>query len=147
MNNETLSYEPEETLAEDQGTVEHEDAETTDANARCYETLDQFVEGYIAHIYNRKRVGAANFWCRKWWAHPEAVARLGALWHAWEYLRLADPTEGIARWFVQYGDPIMRELTSPEGTFKLCNDDGHRNVNEPEEYLACQPANGLFDPA
>lgn len=144
MLDETLDYESDEALEEDTENVEYEDAETAGSNARCYETLDQFVEGYIAHIYNRKRVGAANFWCRKWWAHPEAVARLGALWHAWEYLRLAEPSEGIARWFVQYADPIMRELTSPEGTFKLCKDHEHRNVNEPEGYLSSEPANGIF---
>lgn len=104
-------------------------------DTRCYKTLSEFVEGYISHIYNRKRVGNAHYWCKKWWAHPEAAARLGALWHAWEHLRLADPNEGMARWFVQYGDPIMRELTSPNGTFYHCKDEEHRVVNEPEGFL------------
>ena len=55
-------------------------------------------------------------WCPQWYLHPEAVARLEALWKAFEHLR-HDPPLGAAIWWRDYTDPTMTALTAPDGPF------------------------------
>jgi len=94
-----------------------------------YATSVEWVEGYLAVVYWR-RLGPRYIWCRYWWAHPEAVVRLEAMWRAWEKMRREDPLAGIAKWFVEIGDPMMRELLDPDGPFKGCNETRHREKSE-----------------
>ena len=94
-----------------------------------YATSVEWVEGYLAVVYWR-RLGPRYIWCRYWWAHPEAVVRLEAMWRAWEKMRREDPLAGIAKWFVEIGDPMMRELFDPDGPFKGCNETRHREKSE-----------------
>jgi len=48
--------------------------------------------------------------------------RLGAIWRAWETLRL-DPSIGIARWLRDVADPQMDRLRDPDrGPFTACGD-------------------------
>jgi hypothetical protein len=49
-----------------------------------------------------------------WWGHPEAVARLTALWRAWEVLRL-DPATGMSNWWTLHFDPHMPYCSMPSG--------------------------------
>jgi hypothetical protein len=45
-------------------------------------------------MYSR-RVGPGNAgfrWAASWWEYPEALARIDALWRAWEHLRLDGAT-------------------------------------------------------
>jgi hypothetical protein len=58
-------------------------------------------------------------WCAKWWAHPEAVPQIEALWRAWKALRWDGPT-GLAVWWKDYCDPHMAVLLSPDGPFFDC---------------------------
>jgi hypothetical protein len=91
-----------------------------------YPTVAAFVEGYLAEVYARP-VDAANArfcWCPTWWEHPEAVARLEALWKAWEKLR-RDPGTGMSVWWNNHCDPTMATLTSSDGPFRQCPH-GHR---------------------
>jgi len=55
---------------------------------------------------------------------PEAVARLEALWKAFEHLS-HDPTLGAAIWWRDYTDPTMTALTAPDGPFSECGPDAH----------------------
>ena len=56
-----------------------------------YGSADEFVRDRLRYMYAR-RVGPGNAsfrWAARWWEYPEALARVDALWRAWEHLRLA----------------------------------------------------------
>ncbi|MDF1480337.1 DUF4913 domain-containing protein [Leifsonia sp. H3M29-4] len=84
-----------------------------------FATLPDFVEQYLVLIYQRDLDIASNRWCTKWWYHAEAIARLEAMWRAWELLRL-DPGEGGSNWWLSHADPHMRVLLSENGPFRHC---------------------------
>ncbi len=99
--------------------------------ALLYPDLPSFVSEYLAPIYARSLEGRRRVWCGQSWAHSDAIARLDALWQAWEYLRL-DPTLGLSTWWLHYADPHMRELFDPDGPFKGCGRDrGHQPRVQP----------------
>ena len=76
-------------------------------------------------------------------APPEAVARLDALWRAWEHLRL-DPATGMSVWFRDHADHHMTVLLSAAGPFQGC--DGQHSTR-PLEPLKVTPApEGMFQP-
>ncbi len=65
-------------------------------------------------------------WCPRWWAHPEALARVDAMWRAWETLRL-DGAFGMSVWFRDHVDHHMGVLLDREGPFRRCSvKGGHR---------------------
>jgi hypothetical protein len=84
-----------------------------------YPTLEAFVRDQLAPMYRRDVEGRIRFWCVQWWRHAEAIARLEALWRAWEHLRL-DPATGMSVWFRDHADHHMNILFDPEGPFKRC---------------------------
>ena len=70
-------------------------------------------------------------WCPRWWLHPEAAARVTALWLAWEACN-RDGGTAPAAWWVNYADPIMRELFEPQAAFAGCSPArSHRPANLP----------------
>ena len=86
-----------------------------------YGSLPEFVEAVIAPLYAKHGTSGGG-WCASWWAHEEARVRLGAIWRAWETLRL-DPSIGIARWLRDVADPQMDRLRDPDrGPFTACGD-------------------------
>jgi len=89
-----------------------------------FESLEEFVTGYLLRMYRRPVSGNDATWCREWWRHPEAIARLDALWRAWEYLRL-DPATGMSVWLRDHCDFHMRVLLSGDGPFKGCTPEKH----------------------
>jgi hypothetical protein len=89
-----------------------------------FESLEAFVTGYLLRMYRRAVSGNDATWCREWWRHPEAIARLDALWRAWEYLRL-DPATGMSVWLRDHCDFHMRVLLSGDGPFKGCTPEKH----------------------
>jgi hypothetical protein len=94
--------------------------------ATHYADVYEFVHEFLVHIYAR-RVSRQNTrfrWCPQWYLHPEAVARLDALWKAFEHLR-QDPTLGPATWWRDHTDPTMTALTAPDGPFTECGVDAH----------------------
>lgn len=114
-----------------------------------FPTLDAFVEGFIALIYERPTAGTSASWCPQWWSHDEAVFRLTALWQAWESMHVAEGPLAPAKWLTYYADPIMGQLFNPEGCFKGCSmDKGHRPARpHPEGMLPCErPPEGVFEP-
>ena len=101
-----------------------------------------FVEDFLSKVYARPvRAQASWRWCPQWWAHPEAVSRLEALWQAFEALRL-DPGLGPATWWRDYADPTMGALSDPAGTFAACSDKGHQ---VPPDLPVERPADWLLD--
>ncbi len=91
-----------------------------------YADVYKFVHEFVVHIYAR-RVSRQNTrfrWCPQWYLHPEAVARLDALWKAFEHLR-QDPTLGPSVWWRDHTDPTMQALTAPDGPFAECAEGSH----------------------
>ena len=115
-----------------------------------HESLDKFVEDFIARIWERPTDGSQTLtWCPKWWCHDEAVFRLTALWTAWEHMRVHDGPTAMAAWLVEYADPIMSVVLDAEaGPFRGCKSDrGHKHLRPHKDgVLPCEPApTGLFD--
>lgn len=86
--------------------------------------LMTFVKDYLSPMYRRALTGSATTWCPEWWKHSEAIARLEALWRAWEFLRL-DPHTGMSVWFRDHADHHMGVLLSADGPFKGCKPAEH----------------------
>ncbi len=113
-----------------------------------FETLDAFVEQFIAPTFERALNTTAT-WCPQWWRHDGAAVRLTALWLAWEHQHATGEADGPAKWFAYYAGPIMREVMDPEGTFKGCSvEHGHKERRpHPDGVLPCEPAPaGLYAP-
>jgi Domain of unknown function (DUF4913) len=84
--------------------------------------LGQWVAQILLPTYLAERdLSTLSPWCPRWWDHPEAVARLYALWMAWAELTvpLAGPT-GPSLWHRDHLDPAMNALRSPMGPFARC---------------------------
>jgi hypothetical protein len=109
-----------------------------------YPTLPQWVNEWLLPVYRRSVSGHQRAWCPQWWQHPEAVARLDALWRAWEYLRL-DAATGLSVWFRDHADHHMTILLDADGPLKGCDETTHST--RPVQPLAHQPPPaGTFEP-
>ncbi|MEV7562287.1 DUF4913 domain-containing protein [Streptomyces sp. NPDC089795] len=96
-----------------------------------------FVTDYLAAMIRRPLDGTSATWCPSWWEHPEAGARLSALWLAWEHLR-HDAALGMTTWWIQHADPHLKVLMDPrQGPFAACSPEGH--AREPLGPLPVEP--------
>ncbi|MFF8480951.1 DUF4913 domain-containing protein [Streptomyces antibioticus] len=88
--------------------------------------LALWVEHLLLPVYGRETTSSQP-WCPRWWEHLEAVARLHALWLAWQGLTdaTADLT-GPAVWHQSYLTPVMSDLRDPSGPFAGCKEGTHR---------------------
>lgn len=100
-----------------------------DAVTVRYLRLDEWVEGFLAPTIRRTMSGS-NHWCAQWWEHPEAVARLGALWAAWEVAE-AEGGAGPSFWWTGHFEPHWHVLTSTFGPFNACNPNKHEPAVPP----------------
>ncbi len=102
------------------------DEPTEPPSGNRYPDVFAFVDEYLVHVYARQTSGASSTvrWCPSWHRHSEAVARLTALWRAFEALR-TDPGTGASVWWLEHADPMMRALTAHDGPFKNCHDREH----------------------
>lgn len=105
-----------------------------------YGSTDEFVREYLRHVYKRKIDGTNTCWSAEWWRSAEAIARLEALWRAWEHLRL-DPATGPSVWWRDHADPHMNVLLSSDGPFGK-EADTRATVLDPLPYAPPPP--GLF---
>lgn len=81
-----------------------------------YGSTNEFVRDYLRHVYKRKIDGRHAFWSPQWWKSDEAIARLEALWLAWEHLRL-DTTTGPSVWWRDHPTLTWGVLMSSIGPF------------------------------
>ncbi|WP_139275613.1 DUF4913 domain-containing protein, partial [Mangrovactinospora gilvigrisea] len=82
-------------------------------------------------VYGRE-ITTARPWCPEWHQHPEAVARLHALWLAWQ--QYTAPSAGLAgpsMFHRDHLDPALLQLRSADGPFAACT----TNVNRPTHRL------------
>jgi hypothetical protein len=113
----------------------------TDGPQLFYGSADDFVRLRLIYMYARK-VGSGHApyrWAADWWNYPEALARIDAMWRAWEHLRL-DGATGSSRWWIEHADHHMPILLSVDGPFARSKD-----TNEPGDPLPYTPPPvGLF---
>ncbi|MEU4778990.1 DUF4913 domain-containing protein [Micromonospora sp. NPDC023633] len=118
-----------------------------------YRNVEEFVATYLAHVVERRLAAGPTSglnWCPRWWAHPEAISRLYALWRAWETLRVSDSQTGMSIWWRDHLDPHLAALAAEYGPFNRCTPDKHTEPRPlpvepvPPEVLAQLPdANSL----
>ncbi|MEU1204437.1 DUF4913 domain-containing protein [Nocardia sp. NPDC005825] len=108
-----------------------------------YQSVVEFVENYLSLVYRRQVTDISDtVWCPEWWKHAEAVARLDAMWRAWEHFR-HDGKTGLSVWFLDHADPHMAKLFDPKGPFKYCSvRNGHKDMLTPLPLKS--PQQGLF---
>jgi Domain of unknown function (DUF4913) len=116
-----------------------------DASAYSVElsALTSWVDHLLLPVYGRE-VAAGRPWCVRWHEHPEAVARLHALWLAWQQLTDADAgLSGPAVWHRDYLDHTLVQLRAPDGPFAACTTSAcrphHRLLPAPEPTAAGGP--------
>ncbi|MEU8526433.1 DUF4913 domain-containing protein [Streptomyces sp. NPDC048629] len=89
--------------------------------------LIEWVEGVLVPGYLAEPSADAR-WCHLWFEHPVAIARLHALWLAWQ--ELTDPATcgytGPSAWHRDHLDPCMRELRPSNGPFAGCTKGEHQ---------------------
>ena len=104
----------------------------------CYfGSLGEFA-GWLLEVYRRSTRGQARVFCPQWWKHPEAIARMDALWRAFEQLR-QDPGTGMSVFWRDHVDHHMSVMLDADGPFKGC-EDGHSE--HPLEPIAPAAARG-----
>ncbi|WP_432144306.1 DUF4913 domain-containing protein [Streptomyces sp. bgisy084] len=98
--------------------------------------LTVWVHHLLLPVYGRE-ISTGRPWCPQWHEHPEAVARLHALWLAWQ--QLTDVKAGLAgpsTWHRDHLDPALLQLRTPDGPFGACTTSparpNHRLLASPE---------------
>ncbi|MDZ8276524.1 DUF4913 domain-containing protein [Microbacterium aquimaris] len=106
-----------------------------------YTSVYDFVDDWLLPNYQRKP--GPYRWDPNWFDNFEAVERLTALWYAFEAAR-HDAAPAMAAFWLNTLDPMMRELTSPEGVFwyvRLYGEEGA--TASPEAFKSNAPPAAL----
>ena len=102
------------------------------------------VQSWVENLYTTTFIRPDNQqlrWCTCWWAHPEAIIRLTALWQTWEMARLVSGV-GIADWLRIYLDSLAPVLHSSSGPFASCTPDKH---TDQQPMALTDPPAGYWD--
>ncbi|MEV8503968.1 DUF4913 domain-containing protein [Actinoplanes sp. NPDC051475] len=104
---------------------------------KLLEDLAGWVHDVLVPVYVRE-VTSGSPWCTQWWRHPEAIARLHALFLAWQALTGArSDLHEAATWHRDHAGPAMETLRDPTGPFAGCKPDRHREkMPPPVEQMA-----------
>ncbi|MGW3715631.1 DUF4913 domain-containing protein [Streptomyces sp. NPDC005133] len=82
--------------------------------------LSNWVNYLFLPTYGRE-ISTTRPWCAQWHEHPEAVARLHALWLAWQQLTDAEAgLTGPSTWHRDHLDQALVHLRAPDGPFAAC---------------------------
>ncbi|MFD5327947.1 DUF4913 domain-containing protein [Streptomyces sp. NPDC127092] len=98
--------------------------------------LSNWVNHLLLPVYGRE-ISTTRPWCAQWHEHPEAVARLHALWLAWQ--QLTDTEAGLAgpsTWHRDHLDQALVHLRAPDGPFAACT----TSPTRPNHRLLTTPA-------
>ena len=101
-----------------------EHAQAEEAPTLYYGSVDEFVREFVCPIFRRNvgEEGRADYrWSARWWESAEAIARLEAMWRAWEHLR-RDASTGTSVWLRDHADHHLGVLMSPTGPWALSKD-------------------------
>lgn len=102
-----------------------DDVEGEETSQLRYADVEAWLVGWLAEAIER-RIGRSVAWCPEWFRHPEAVARLTALWHAWEQAR-SEAGRAMSQWWLDDADGHLAAITDRDnGPFRDCSvDQGH----------------------
>ncbi|MFH9734395.1 DUF4913 domain-containing protein [Streptomyces sp. NPDC017260] len=98
--------------------------------------LSDWVNYLFLPVYGRE-ISTSRPWCGQWHEHPEAVARLHALWLAWQ--QFTDTEAGLSgpsTWHRDHLDQTLVQLRAPDGPFAACT----TNANRPNHRVLATPA-------
>ncbi|MFI2031679.1 DUF4913 domain-containing protein [Streptomyces buecherae] len=98
--------------------------------------LTDWVNYLFLPVYGRE-ISSSRPWCAQWHEHPEAVARLHALWLAWQ--QLTDTEAGLAgpaTWHRDHLDHTLAHLRAPDGPFAACT----TSTSRPNHRVLATPA-------
>ena len=111
--------------------------------------LGAWIRGYLVPFYGREPSTAA-MWCEQWYEHPEAVARLWALYLAWLTRNNLAESEGDFTgpvvWQLEFLDPTMAQLRGPDGPFAGCTSHPDRHQHTLPEPPACRTLPEDYEP-
>lgn len=97
--------------------------------------LKVWVEDLLLPVYGRE-VTSTGPWCSQWTEHPEAVARLHALWLAWQQFTGTEAgLAGPSLWHRDHLDPGLMQLRAPDGPFSACT----TSPSRPNHRLLASP--------
>lgn len=111
-----------------------------EAHAVELAALSDWVNYLFLPVYGRE-ISTTRPWCDQWHEHPEAVARLHALWLAWQQLTDAEAgLSGPSTWHRDHLDQALVHLRAPDGPFAACTTSptrpNHRVLATPAPELA-----------
>lgn len=92
----------------------------------AYTAIAVWVQHWLLPTVERRVAQGSRggiYWCTRWWAHPEALQRIYALWREWEKAR-ADAT--MSHWWRDHLDPHLLALASDNGAFHQCSPIHHQ---------------------
>ncbi|MFF4757809.1 DUF4913 domain-containing protein [Streptomyces sp. NPDC001292] len=98
--------------------------------------LSDWVNYLFLPVYGRE-ISTSRPWCAQWHEHPEAVARLHALWLAWQ--QFTDTEAGLSgpsTWHRDHLDQTLAHLRAPDGPFAACT----TSANRPNHRVLATPA-------
>lgn len=82
--------------------------------------LTAWVNYLFLPVYGRE-ISTTRPWCAQWHEHPEAVARVHALWLAWQQFTDAEAgLSGPSTWHRDHLDQTLVHLRAPDGPFAAC---------------------------
>ncbi|WP_422117765.1 DUF4913 domain-containing protein [Brachybacterium sp. UNK5269] len=122
------------------------DVDENDPKARglWFANVHDFVVRYLTPSWVR-RIDRETNWCRQWYRHPEAHARLDALWRSFEAHRVSSDANAMAIWWRDFADPTMSALTRRKGPFEQCHGDtGEHHDTSDEVWVTDPPPRGMF---
>ena len=91
-----------------------------EAYAREIAAMVPWVDEIFLKIYGRE-VSSSRPWCVRWPEHAEVVARLHALWLAWQALTHVEAGHaGPSTWQRDHLDPALLQLRDPAGPLGAC---------------------------
>ncbi|MFD8916037.1 DUF4913 domain-containing protein [Streptomyces sp. NPDC059575] len=98
--------------------------------------LSDWVNYLFLPVYGRE-ISTTRPWCAQWHEHPEAVARLHALWLAWQqFTDVEAGLSGPSTWHRDHLDQTLVHLRAPDGPFAACT----TSANRPNHRVLATPA-------
>lgn len=97
--------------------------------------LVEWVRVNVADLLQRRlpQTGGYPHWCRRWWEHPEAIARFEAARRCWEEAVQAGPGSAMVVYF-EHLDHQLAQLMADSGPFSGCTGGIHA-VDSPATAL------------
>ncbi|MFJ9139043.1 DUF4913 domain-containing protein [Streptomyces sp. NPDC102256] len=98
--------------------------------------LSDWVNYLFLPVYGRE-ISTSRPWCAHWHEHPEAVARLHALWLAWQQFTDSEAgLSGPSTWHRDHLDQTLAHLRAPDGPFAACT----TSATRPNHRVLAPPA-------